>query len=767
MTPKKKVRSIRLDKIFLVKKLIEKLPAKKFATAKEIVQYYLFLRKSKSEAKLRFLVGCPNKSSSFIPNCPVDQSDCCILSKLMVPWILGGFRVLTIQKLRIKIEKLLKEWMKLKDQRYRTNPAEIKIRHLFEEQMSKVFWIGKHPNVIKESLGGRDKRYEYSVIRSKRSTSKFSKNPSVELNKNDSDYLSSASYTSDELGEETDIDFDFNEHPNDQNSVLLPKNILQSTAHTAVGEGITPHQHTALISSVIVMSGGSVANFNCSKSTSYRAAENIISARAKEIREYIKNIVILSDSLMTIHFDGKIVNELTERKQFKKDRIAVLLKIDKKTELLGIPPIDSSSGVNQKQAIVELMEYFGLKDKVKCLCFDTTSANTGRWQGTCMKLIQQVQRPLLLIACRHHVIERHIAHFWKIYPSSETSGPENKLFEVLKQNWNSIDAETKELKRIIIPPGTWIYNQKLAAVQFCNNVISLKIFKKDRNIRKEYHELAELTLMVLSSNRFKFHLPGPIHHSRFMGKGLYYLKLYLLMNEIQNLTDKHKEEITGMALFISLFYTEWFLKAELSSLAPTQDIKAYWQMKRFEEWNLLGSRAVANSILRHTWYLDPTLVVFALANKECRERGDMAKKLYSLQRCPSESFPLERQVMDQAILNSLNFSKDEPPSLTPLVTEKSWLVFDMLRHGKAETQWMKTPPEVWKFNDYYLEFRATVKGLDVVNDCSERAVKLVQDLINRAYSEEKKQDTFLFTNSYKKNRKGRKKTDYEKAANKD
>ncbi|XP_047122463.1 uncharacterized protein LOC124805960 [Hydra vulgaris] len=200
--------------------------------------------------------------------------------------------------------------------------------------------------------------------------------------------------------------------------------------------------------------------------------------------------------------------------------------------------------------------------------------------------------------------------------------------------------------------------------------------------------------MVLSSNRFKFHLPGPIHHSRFMGKGLYYLKLYLLMNEIQNLTDKHKEEITGMALFISLFYTEWFLKAELSSLAPTQDIKAYWQMKRFEEWNLLGSRAVANSILRHTWYLDPNLVVFALANKECRERGDMAKKLYSLQRCPSESFPLERQVMDQAILNSLNFSKDEPPSLTPLVTEKSWLVFDMLRHGKAETQWMKTPPEV-------------------------------------------------------------------------
>nr|XP_047129211.1 uncharacterized protein LOC124809270 [Hydra vulgaris] len=144
------------------------------------------------------------------------------------------------------------------------------------------------------------------------------------------------------------------------------------------------------------------------------------------------------------------------------------------------------------------------------------------------------------------------------------------------------------------------------------------------------------------------------------------------MSEIRNLTDKHKEKITGMALFICLFYTESFLRAELSSLAPTQDMKAYWQMKRFEEWNLLGSQAVASSILRY----------IALADKvgNCRELGDMARKLYSLQRCLSDSFSLERQVKDQTILNSLNFSKDEPPSLTLLIIEKLWLVFDMLRN---------------------------------------------------------------------------------------
>ena len=127
--------------------------------------------------------------------------------------------------------------MKLKDKRNRANPAEVKKRHLFEEQMNKVFWIGEHPHVMFEEilkdkmrrvkdkeediaflkdqlgerkgfLGGRDKRYEYSVERNKRSKSNLEKELSVVLDTNDLDYLSSSSDTSDNLGQETDIDFD-------------------------------------------------------------------------------------------------------------------------------------------------------------------------------------------------------------------------------------------------------------------------------------------------------------------------------------------------------------------------------------------------------------------------------------------------------------------------------------------------------------------------------------------------------------------------------
>ena len=69
---------------------------------------------------------------------------------------------------------------------------------------------------------------------------------------------------------------------------------------------------------------------------------------------------------------------------------------------------------------------------------------------------------------------------------------------------------------------------------------------------------------------------------------------------------------------------------------------------------------------------------------------------------------------------------------------------------------MKIPSQFWPLNDFYLEFSHFVKNIEVVNDSSERSIKLVQELIDKAQKEERRQDTFLFTNAYKRNKRGRK-----------
>ena len=86
--------------------------------------------------------------------------------------------------------------------------------------------------------------------------------------------------------------------------------------------------------------------------------------------------------------------------------------------------------------------------------------------------------------------------------------------------------------------------------------------------------LAELSLMYLDPTfKADFHRPGAIHHARFMGKGLYYLKLALLMNEAKpmlNFTMDRVEEILKMAQFIAVSYAPKFLTSEKPDIAPIQ-----------------------------------------------------------------------------------------------------------------------------------------------------------------------------------------------------
>jgi len=76
--------------------------------------------------------------------------------------------------------------------------------------------------------------------------------------------------------------------------------------------------------------------------------------------------------------------------------------------------------------------------------------------------------------------------------------------------------------------------------------------------------------MVLSVDiRFKLHIPGALHNARFLAKAIYFLKIFLLIEHVPGLNDE-KREVTEMGTFISLFYAEWFLRAEISNIAPAQ-----------------------------------------------------------------------------------------------------------------------------------------------------------------------------------------------------
>ena len=83
----------------------------------------------------------------------------------------------------------------------------------------------------------------------------------------------------------------------------------------------------------------------------------------------------------------------------------------------------------------------------------------------------------------------------------------------------------------------------------------------------------ELVVVSLGGNvtNFKFKLPGPDHHARWMSKCLYILKIKLLSNQFKLFEDEIRQ-VTDLAEFIILFYAKFWFVTPLAKSAPRTDI---------------------------------------------------------------------------------------------------------------------------------------------------------------------------------------------------
>ena len=82
--------------------------------------------------------------------------------------------------------------------------------------------------------------------------------------------------------------------------------------------------------------------------------------------------------------------------------------------------------------------------------FDTTSSNTGKFAGACVILQQLLDRQILWLPCRHHILELIVgAAFTEIF--GDTTGPEVTLFKVLKTSWGSLNIDDLQIPDVPKP----------------------------------------------------------------------------------------------------------------------------------------------------------------------------------------------------------------------------------------------------------------------------------------------------------------------------
>ncbi|XP_047141348.1 uncharacterized protein LOC124816271 [Hydra vulgaris] len=535
---------------------------------------------------------------SGLGSCPEN----CIMFAVKKPWIDGGYedKILTDPFIRKHITDLINSWESLKKSKCKNSKEAGKARQDFKKKGNKVFWIAK-PNIQdilkktslnkvsyrtdmkflrdqkarrKLTLGKKDKLYNRRV--EKREQRRL-KHPqlvhSVEQFSQKDDLTTELQFSSETSDTSTSMDsdcsFDFEQPGPSNDTSQLAKNFVQDIAMTSVSKNISSRDLLHVCTDLVVNSGGNVENFLLSQSTIWRAQKKTIHQNAAQHKREVKKAGEKALFPIIAHFDGKIIEDFTNGKKEKRDRFVVSVNIDGDIKLLGIPAMEHGTGAAQYEALNNVLEDYGICDDVKGLCFDTTASNTGRHSGTNTRFSQRQESILLELACRRHIYELHLKHFWEQITSGKTAAPENLMFKRFQTNWNCIKktVDPSNLIRFDINSisNTFLATQIEETIQFCKDAL-----KTDIVPRGDYRELLELTLMYLHPEKFfKVRAPGCVSHARFMSKTIYYLKIQILSTHLPyDLTVSQRKELKAMAEFISIFYSVWFLRTSLPSGAP-------------------------------------------------------------------------------------------------------------------------------------------------------------------------------------------------------
>lgn len=259
--------------------------------------------------------------------------------------------------------------------------------------------------------------------------------------------------------------------------------------------------------------------------------------------------------------------------------------------------------------------------------------------------------------------------------------------------------------------------------------------------RNDYKELAELSLIFLGAEKkISFQKPGATSNARWMSKAIYVLKM-LLFREQYSLGDK-ETSFFQVGQFIVFVYIEAWYTSPLPAEAPNNDLQL---VKNFEEFRSIDeeiSSLAMKKIKNHLWYLSPECSALSFFDESIQV--EMKRKMISA-------------LKKENILYTSDYNKKFPPKkIKDLLSEEieyfismdSLNFFDRFKLGK---DFLKFDPSSWPSNECYLKNKQIVNCFRVVNDVSERAVKLATDYNNKlTENEEQKQFLLQVVANYKR-----------------
>lgn len=276
---------------------------------------------------------------------------------------------------------------------------------------------------------------------------------------------------------------------------------------------------TRIVTAVAEALGIDVQSLIITKTAMYDARRKIREKESERIKTLFKNEKI--DRPMIVHWDGKIMPDSVECQ--KQDRMPIIITYGKNSKILNVPALPNGKGETQADYIYKALKDWGLLDSVQILCCDTTNSNLGRIKGAAVLLEQKLERDLLYLPCRHHILEIVLSGVFSIKFNKKT-GPEVDFFLKFKKDWPNInqkDYKTGFEDRIV---DDYLRSKIKDIDDFTKNLLDSQLPRDDY---KEFLNLARIFLGLVPTRDVKFRKPIGCSHARWMSKAIYSILMYL------------------------------------------------------------------------------------------------------------------------------------------------------------------------------------------------------------------------------------------------
>lgn len=548
----------------------------------------------------------------------------------------------------------------------------------------------------------------------------------------------------DEQSDEKDEDFidslncyqrtKINPRPEMLKKVLKSSDVLSTIDRINLSSG----KFTVLASVMARACGEEINRSTISVSTVSRRRERNREIRSEQVKKKFKSTLDNVSGGLTIHFDGKKLKDLhatnSKDRIHKTERIGVVVTGNKIHKILGVPRANDGKGVTAAKTIFDACVDWNVVDRINGMCFDTTSANTGRLQGACKILEQEYfGRKLFHLACRHHVYEIVISGVFKDL-FGETTGPTVELFKTFKLAWKDIDQKKFQVKlkkkstsilQTYISRNSQTLPKKLFKKKFAdiNRKRAIDFFLHALSSattytpRGEYREIMELCLLILGYplKDYTFKLPGACHNARWMAKVIYCFKIYIFRKQLE-LSESEISNLEQFCLFAALIYVKPWIECPLASDAPVNDLCFFKQIHSYSTLNKQISASAIEKFENHLWYLSSELVIFSLFSNKitASEKRQMVQKLSQ-----------QKSNWDTRATRLTNTINLQNKTLSDLIGVQST---PALRNLNVNIEFVfLLEPEEWAASDDYKKAKSVVDDMKVVNDVAERSMALIID----------------------------------------